>query len=101
MHRYKFSCIKFNLEVSFINSTLPLVEMNKIFETDVCSGRAVRNTKEECVHMCESKTFLECLLYLMVICYHTKIKLASGDAYNCNDRSGITLKEKLYFFFTF
>lgn len=32
------------------------------------------------------------------ICYLMKLKLASGNAYNCNDRSGINLKEKMYFF---
>lgn len=32
------------------------------------------------------------------ICYLTKLKLASGNAYYCNDRSGVCLKEEMYFF---
>lgn len=38
------------------------------------------------------------MLYLNVNVYLTKLKLASGNAYNCNDRSGVNLKEEMYFF---
>lgn len=33
------------------------------------------------------------------ICYFTKLKLASGNAYNCNDRSGMKIREKDVFFY--
>lgn len=38
---------------------------------------------------------------LNVNIYFTKLKLASGNAYNCNDRSGMSVKEKFCFFLTF
>lgn len=49
-------------------------------------------------YTCE-KSLLECAVYFNVnMRYHTKLKLASGNAYNCSDRSGTSLKEKMYFF---
>lgn len=40
-----------------------------------------------------------CVVFnVCIICYLVKLKLASGNAYGCNDRSGINLKEKMYFF---
>lgn len=41
----------------------------------------------------------EKLLYVMFI-FVIKLKLASGNAYNCSDRSGTNLKEKDVFFLT-
>lgn len=39
-----------------------------------------------------------CGVFNVDICYLTMLKLASGNTYNCNDRSGVNLKEKMYFF---
>lgn len=39
-----------------------------------------------------------CGVFNVNICSLTKLKLASGNAYYCNDRSGTSLKEKMYFF---
>lgn len=39
-----------------------------------------------------------CSVFNVNICYLTKLKLASGNAYNCNDRSGINLKGRDVFF---
>lgn len=42
-----------------------------------------------------------CVLYFTVyICYLTKLKLASGNAYICNDRSGMKLRGKRSIFVT-
>lgn len=96
-----FSCIDVNLEVSFINPTLPLAEMNKkIFaEIDRCNSCVVERMLKMCECSIHENWLLECVVFLMlIICYLTHLKLASGNAYNCNDRSGMSLKENMYFF---
>lgn len=39
-----------------------------------------------------------CGVFNVYIWYLTKLKLASGNAHYCNDRSGADLKEEMYFF---
>ena len=43
-------------------------------------------------------SLLECVVIFNVnICYLTKLKLASGNAYNCNDRSGVKGKDVFFY----
>lgn len=55
-----------------------------------------------CARVCgihERSVFLGvCGVFNVYICYLTKLKLASGNAHYCNDRSGADLKEEMYFF---
>lgn len=39
-----------------------------------------------------------CVVFKVDVCYLIKLKLASGNACNCNDRSGMSFKENMYFF---
>lgn len=74
--------------------------MNKVtFATVVqqlCGRESVQHVRLSMWHICE-KLFLDCVMYLNVL-YVMKLKLASGNAYYCNDRSGIKQKEEMYFF---
>lgn len=84
-----FSCIDVNLEVSFINPTLPLAETNKTFAEDrrpqqLCGRKDIK--KKKCVrvwvvYMWEVVIWT-CVVFNVNICYLTKLKLASGNAYN-------------------
>lgn len=78
--------------MSFVDPTLPLAEMNKVF--DCCSRKII-------VCVCGVKVFSGMCEFNVNICYLTKLKLASGNAYSCNDRSGIHVKKKMYFFNTY
>lgn len=39
-----------------------------------------------------------CGLFNVYVCYLTQLKLASGNAHNCNDRSGMNFKRKICIF---
>lgn len=88
------SCTDTNLQVIFINTTLPFESWKSLPEIDLWSSRVAERPLKHMTGLCG---IFEKLLYVMFI-FVIKLKLASGNAYNCSDRSGTNSKEKDVFF---